>query len=225
MSIRNAIACFAYETRDLDWGSVPDWIVAVTAVATALFAMYQLYLLRKSREDSVDAQKKATKQHQDNVKTQQGLQLMQIDNQYEGILQPSRKALLALRRRLKAKLGNQSSRNELAAAVSIYLNELRTKASKVEYIFGKHLHRKYVNDYFLITQLPNYIETMGVLVEEGLVDETALIRLYDGMIERVIGDVLPHIRWRRIQDNNPNFLIYAERLYEKAAGHLRGAGG
>lgn len=222
MPIHDIVACAAYHVRDIDWGSVPDWIVAIAASATAGFGSYQLYLLRIARTDAVQAQNRATDQHVQNVKTEQGVQLMQIDNQYEGVLHPSRKALLTLRRNLEKKVGHNSlhHREELAKLVSQHLNDLRLKAMTPTLPFAKKLNRRYVDEYFLLTQLPNYIETMGVLVEEGLVDEGALIRLYDGMIERVIGDVLPHIKWRRSKDENPKYLMYAEKLYEKAAKNL-----
>jgi hypothetical protein len=207
-------ACFVSDTSGFDWGSAPDWIIAATAIFTLFYAGYQLRLLRNSRQDAVDAQNAATAQHREYLKVEQGFQLMAIDNQYEGVLQPSRKALLALRRGLK----DDPAEGSIPEQISLHLIGLREgpwaddRAKKLA-----------LNEYFRLMQLPNYIETMGVLVAEGLVDAAMLIGLYDGMIERVIGDVLPHIYWRRERDNNRNYLIFAERLYMKAAAHMAAA--
>lgn len=220
MSREAVFNCAAYQARALDWGSVPDWVVALTAIITALYAANQLRLLRISREDAVEAQRAATDQHKQYLRIEQGFQLMEIDNQYEGVLQPSRKALLALRRQIQNNLPSGAQRNEISEQVSVYLNGLRCKSIAEGWPWSARARARAVDEYFCLTQLPNYIETMGVLVEEGLVDEGMVIRLYDGMIERVIGDVLPHIHWRRTEDRNPNYLIFAERLYKKAADHM-----
>lgn len=216
------MTCLAGWFGQLNWGTVPDWIVAATAIITALYAAHQLKLVRIARQDSVEGQKFAASQRQEYLKIQQGLQLMEIDKQYEGVLQPSRKALLALRRKmLKAADGCVDGNH--SARISDYLRELREKSSHSGAGASDKSRQLAVDEYFCLTQLPNYIETMGVLVNEGLVDEAALLRLYDGMIARVIGDVLPHIHWRRGEDKNPGYLIFAEALHTKAVAHMQSA--
>ena len=75
--------------------------------------------------------------------------------------------------------------------------------------------------YFVLMQLPTYIETIGVLVDEEQVGEATILKLYDAMIASVIGNILPHLATRRV--GNPDFLRYAEALYVKAQARIDAA--
>ncbi len=193
---------------DWDWGSVPDWLVLLTAVIGAWLALRQLARTAISQRDY--------------LRSEQGSQLMQIDDKYESVLQESRKANLALFERARAKVGAAASADQVAAAVSAELGQLVAKRAKIGDAdpLVSDMAVKALDQYFLLMQLPTYIETVGVLVEYQLVNADSVLKLYDAMIDRCIGNVLPHIEERRRQNDNPAFLIYAQRLYDRAHSRM-----
>ncbi len=190
------------------WGSVADWLLLVTAIVGSVLALRQLA--------------KASEANRDNWRIQQGVQLMQIDDKYEVTLQESRKAITRLQRQLQADLG-EGQETLLPARMSAVLTGLVATSRKagssnpVDRAEGEAA----IDRYFVLMQLPTYIETIGVLVEDGLVGETAILKLYDAMIERVIGNIKPHLVTRR--HHNPDFLCYAERLHDHAAARMDNA--
>jgi len=72
-------------------------------------------------------------------------------------------------------------------------------------------------------RLPQFIETIGVLVTEGLVDADAVLSLYDAMIVSCIQPIMPHVERRRIANRNPEFLHHAEQLCARAERRLEAA--
>lgn len=191
-----------------DWGSVPDWLLLVTAVVGTILALRQLA--------------RAGEANRDNWRIQQGIQLMQIDDKYEVTLQASRTAITRLQRRCQAQLA-KGDEAHLPELISAELSALVRDSHKLgststeEQAAGKAA----IERYFVLMQLPTYLETVGLLVEDGLVSEEAILKLYDAMIDRVIGNILPHITMRR--DNNPEFLRYAELLHAKAHARMEAA--
>jgi hypothetical protein len=187
----------------VDWGSVPDWLVLVVAVVGTFLALQQLMVTAAA---------------------EQGTQLMAIDQQVEGDLVESRKALVRLRLECNALVNSDlhGAPDSLDAAVAAKLLALADRrkgiADPVDVVRKSAVEA--FDEYFSIMRLPMFVETIGVLVDDGLVNEAAVLKLYDAMIVNTIGLVLPHIVQQRVARDNPELLLHAERLYERAAQRM-----
>ncbi len=186
----------------VDWGSVADWLMLAVTGGGAWIAVRNLQVVRR---------------------IEQGSQLMQIDDKYEVTFQSARKALFELYRCEKHRLKDQPDcETRMAQAISTKLDQLLETGS----VAGeadearKKEGAKALAEYLELMRLPNYLETVGVLHHHGLVEEAALLDLYDIVICRTIGWVLPHVRKRRIDESNPKYLHWAEVLHNKAADRI-----
>ena len=191
-----------------DWGNVAEWLTLLTAIIGAFFAVRQL--------------RDAAKANRDAWRIQQGVQLMQIDDKYETTLQESRKAIKRLQLLCQAAIDGGDARplaTVMSSHVSAIFAERATIASADQ--LERTKAETATDRYFILMQLPTYIETIGVLVDEGQLDEGTILKLYDAMIASVIGNILPHIEERRI--GNPDFLRYAKALAAKAQARIDAA--
>lgn len=187
----------------IDWGSLPDWLLLIAAVGGTLLALRQLMVTASA---------------------EQGTQLMAIDQQIEGDLVESRKALIRLRLECQAQVdsGLPEAPPSLDAAVQAKLLALAERRRDIgdSDATKSQAAAKAFDEYFAIMRLPMFVETIGVLVEDGLVNDAAVLKLYDAMIVSTIGLVLPHIEQQRRARNNPELLLHAERLYNRAEARL-----
>lgn len=187
-----------------DWGTVPDWLVLVTAVIGAVLALRQLG--------------KAAEANRDEWRIQQGIQLMQIDDKYEVTLQESRKAFARLQWRCETAADGLPLPERVSSELTGLFNASRKRGpfagTPAEVAAVVAIADRAVDEYFVLMQLPNYLETIGVMTAEGLVSEDTVLKLYGTMLSRVIGNIIPHITHRR--QTSPDFLIYAEALGVKA---------
>ncbi len=194
-----------FDPAGWDWGTVPDWLVLVTAVAGAVLAVRQL---RKSAEAN-----------RDGWRIQQGVQLMQIDDKYETTLQESRKAIKRLQLECEALIAGGEP-TPLRDLISHRLSAIFAERSGIGSTDPavRETAQAATDRYFVLMQLPTYIETIGVLVDEEQVGEDTILKLYDAMIASVIGNIVTHIAERRV--GNPDFLRYAEALAVKAQARI-----
>lgn len=191
------------ERWSTDWGSLPDWLVLFTAIIGTLLALRQLATANASTAAY--------------LRSEQGTQLMAIDNMFEGELVASRLALLRLRFGADAGPAFEAEVNRRLAGWYDQARRLGT-GTATEQAEAEIA----VKAYFEVMRLPLFIETIGVLVDQGLVNEAAVLKLYDAAIKNAVELVLPHVRARR-RPGNPEYLLHAERLYDQACARLAAA--
>ncbi len=197
------------EHWSIDWGSLPDWLVLITAIIGTLLALRQLATANASTAAY--------------LRSEQGTQLMAIDNMFEGELVASRLALLRLRFGAGAAAGCDSGpafEAEVNRRLAGWYDQARRLGTGTA--TDQAAAEIAVKAYFEVMLLPLLIETIGVLVDQGLVNEAAVLKLYDAAIKNAVELVLPHVRARR-RPGNPEYLLHAERLYDRACARLAAA--
>ena len=112
---------------EVNWGSAPDWVVAITAVAGAIFAGRQLLLIGRSDNESAKA-------HQDQVEIERANLLLRLDEGYEGpALLESRRAWTQLRAKAERQASeagdttNETRAKAIGELVSRQLTQLWTQ--------------------------------------------------------------------------------------------------
>lgn len=175
-------------------------VVALTAVVGAVLALSQL---------------RAT------ARISRGTQLMAIDQQIEGPLVESPRAILEMRFACAELAASNGSTLEDEA--SAYLEKLiaaRKLIGSPDPDVAKAAAASF-DRHFLIMRLPMFIETIGVLVAEELADGHAALSLYGAMIDSSMRPIMPHIIRQRTARDNPDLLIHAEQLYCRPRERLR----
>lgn len=206
-----------------DWGSAPDWIVAVTAVAVAVYAGAQFRLTRIAQQSAAADQKTAVahaasaadqasataKAHAEQVEIARANMLIRLDEQYEGTqLGESRRAWLALRNRTEADVEQRlatHSENEQAVEVcrfiSDYLSGLWSQVRHGdESPESQSARAEATNAYAVLMRLPNWFETVGHLCRRNLIPLNDIVDLYDQIVIKTIGYMSEHIERRRKGD-------------------------
>ena len=218
------------------WGTVSDWVVAVTAVAGAGFGLLQLSAIRRADEAAArevkagrEAQEATAKAHADWVQVQRAQFLMRLDDRFEGeAMSLSRRANGALRNRFEAEANvalpnrsNEARAEEAARRFSSHVTDLWRKTRTIDP--GADLGEPKLEDddaaiYARVMHLAYWIETVGFLVVKGMVAEDDIIRLYDQVVITMISNIRQHIADRADEGpyQNKAFLENAVWLCERA---------
>ncbi|WP_333591352.1 hypothetical protein [Brevundimonas sp.] len=193
----------------LDWGSVPDWVVALTAALGLVSIIYQLQALRKSNE--VEA-------HSNRLERLKII--LDIDREFEEpALAASRQRLFSLSRSISRKRTGVTPpyvdrSTENTQLVSGHLTEIWKKARIFEPKLK--LYENPTEEYMDIMRYPYWLETVGHCCQIGVLNEDDFLILYDAAVINGVSQIIPHIEDRRRASGNKRFLENALWLYEKA---------
>lgn len=204
-----------------DWGTVPDWIVAATAIVSAVLVLRQLSGLRDDRERADETLKAQTRQSRSEAETARANLLLRIDEQFEGGgVVRSRARWLELRAQFRREWAalpepRPSREDHVTGRMIGKLNQLwdrmQSSASGAEHFPDD------VRDYNLVVRLPNWIETIGMLARDELLPVADVLRLYRSVIRTTMGVVLGHVEHRRNDASaSPTVFENALWLYAQA---------
>ena len=212
----------------IDWGSVPDWIVAATAAFGAGFAIRQLDALKKAEQQSALATEQSAIAIDAQVQIARATLILEIDERFESAeMLESRIAIRALRNRAVreaeaalrdgANLGEISDKtNELFSGyVTKLWREFRTADAKEPALEATKPEDQLADvagaQYSRLTLLLGWMETLGRLTEQNLIPADDMFELYDAVFIQVYGMFERHIADRRTEPPHPN-----DRWLEKA---------
>lgn len=204
-----------------DWGSVPDYVVMVTAIVSALLVVQQLAGLGDDRRQAEATRTLQLDQFRSEAQTARANLLLRIDEQFEGAaIFRSRARWIELRARFKQQHAAMPSptttrdayvRSEMTAK----LNDLWDRMQSFVAVGGSLTDE--IRDYNLVIRLPNWIETIGMIAREGLIPTGDLVQLYGGVIRMTMEPIQAHMTHRRrdvpASDAFANALwLYAEAI-------------
>lgn len=69
-----------------------------------------------------------------------------------------------------------------------------------------------LSEHIALMQMPNFFETLGLLVEQDYIDVNDVRLLVGGSIRAVMRETGPHVTWMRQHVRNPNIYVLAEKL-------------
>lgn len=200
----------------IDWGSVPDWVVAITAIVGVAFGLFQLRALRRSEELQVQIARATL--------------LREFDRDYESPeILASRQKILQVRNRFEDEVGrirpaltDEQQIAEVARRCANYTTDIWEKSRTFD---GDPTAAKdsSADEYALLMRLPSWCETVGHMCRRNLMPMADLLDLYDQLIVMTIGNIRQHINLRaeRPPHKNSRYLENAVWLYEQAAEHKR----
>lgn len=198
----------------VNWGSIPDWVVAVTAVIGVCVGLIQLHALSATERLSVQLARATL--------------LREFDQDFESSeMQESRLKIMLVRSRFEAEVANRRPQipddrqiSEVALLFSNYVTSVWEQSRTFD---GdpNAAKDKSADEYQLLMRLPHWCETVGHLCRRNLVPLEDMLDLYDQMIIMVIGNIRQHIQIRadRPPHKNRRFLENAVWLYEQAKAH------
>lgn len=192
----------------INWGSVPDWLVAITAMAAAIFGVYQIRLATRSRHDTLQLARASF--------------LRDVDSDFETIeMVESRQLHVVIRDRITADVKREFPAYDFDDQILEIARRYSTDLSHVWMGNQSSFLPPTANAYMTLMRLPHWCETVGMLCERNLLPVDDVLELYDQMIISTVGNILGHIKKRRVEGPHMNkkYLMYAEKLYEKAIFH------
>ncbi|UZK65710.1 hypothetical protein [Sphingomonas sp. M1-B02] len=196
----------------MDWGSVPDWIVAITAVVGVVAGLWQLNLIRREEHRSAQFER--------------GKLLLEIDREFESSeVSQSRQKMGALRNRFESEVEKREppvTKEEkdriVAEKISKYADEVWTRSRT--YDGDPSADKDSASDeYKLLMRVALWCETVGHLCERNLLPEDDVLDLYDQLVINVIGNLQAHIALRAERGANSRYLENALALCSKATGY------
>ncbi len=190
-----------FDPPNWNWGGVPDWIVAATAIISALLVLRQLEGLRDDRARADQTLRAQAEQSRSEAETARANLILRIDEQFEGGgVMRSRARWLELRAQYRREWGAlvapQEPRDEHVQRCMIEkLNQLwdRMQSSAT----GGAQFPADVRDYNLVIRLPNWIETIGMLAQDDLLPVGDVLKLYGSVVRTTMGVVESHVAHRR----------------------------
>ena len=200
----------------LDWGNVPGWIAALTAVIAATVGLRQFRL--------------ATRAQIDQVQVARAKLLLEIDANYESAdIYRSRKAIRSLRNRSEAIVQKSNSKDKSLEGVkkdvcvefSHQMGELWKLVKDLDDpdVEKQDSAARLASDrYAELMSLPYWIETVGMLCNRNLLPTDDVLDLYDQVIITTMSSFAIHIERRRQEGPfvNPRFLANASWMLEQA---------
>lgn len=207
----------------IDWGTVPAWVTALTAVVGATLAIRQLALARGAQEQQVQIARANL--------------LLSIDGEFEGQeLYKSRKAIRSVRNQAEKTVDSshkdrspEALQKASAEEFSHHMNELWKKAKLIdEDETGVSAdQRRAANDQYMeLMILPNWIETVAMLCRRNLLPTDDVLDIYDQVVITTMCNFRSHIEARRVEGpfRNPRFLDNALWLLGEAQAHSNNQG-
>lgn len=67
-------------------------------------------------------------------------------------------------------------------------------------------------EHIALMQMPNFFETLGLLVEQDYIDIDDVRLLVGGSVRAVMAEIADHIAWMRTHIGNPKIYVLAEKL-------------
>lgn len=211
----------------IDWGSVADWVIAATAIVGVRIGIVQLRAVRKAEEQSALANKQSARAHEQSVEIARANLLRQIDSEFESEdMYRSRKAIRAMRNRAERAVRKQqkSASDERIASLSAIefsnqLSELWQEAKDFDDLdvdAPQSRDRIAADRYTEIMRLPNWFETMGLMMRRKLLPQNDILEIYDAAINPTMIYMAEHIKKRRTEGPyvNPHFLEHSIWLSE-----------
>jgi hypothetical protein len=202
----------------LDWGTVPSWATAITALVGATLAIRQLGLARQAQEQQVQIARANL--------------ILSIDAEFEGSeIYGSRKAIRSLRNRVEKTVDGSvkdrspdALRKASAEEFSHQMNELWKKARLIieeESGASADQIRDANNQYTELMILPNWIETVAMLCRRNLLPTADVLDIYDQVVITTMSNFKSHIEARRVEGpfQNPRFLENALWLLDEATSY------
>lgn len=200
------------------WGTVPNWVVAIIATLALLVAAWQLFLVRRANQASVEIARANL--------------LRQIDAEFESDeMYRSRKAVRALRNRAEhaVRQNNESAPEDRIAQLSAleFSKQLtglwRTaRTIKEENVEADSPSVAAADRYAELMRLPNWYETLGYMIRRQLLPRKDILEIYDAAVVPTMLYFKEHIKIRREEGPylNPRFLEHAEWLCREAQRHI-----
>lgn len=190
------------EICSIDWGIIPDWIVAVGTIAIALGAFLQLKHIASASREQADVARADL--------------MLKIDQIYEGPdMAESRIAVQTLRNQCEAVVKKErpgaADSEVFARSATLFSGEL-TKLF-ILYKTADKLPEKNQNNliqapddqsgarYALFMRLPYWMETVGLLTKKELLKKEDVLDLYDAAFISMMTLFEQHVYDRR--DNKP----------------------
>jgi biopolymer transport protein ExbB/TolQ len=225
----------------IDWGSVADWVVAVTAIFGVGFAIRQLNAVRGAEEKSATSNKQAAAALAAQVQIARATIILEIDRRFEDAeMLGSRIAIRALRNRAireaEANLRDGVNQAEISDKAdelfSGYVTKLwrsfRTADSSEPALDATKAEDRLSDvagaQYSQLTRLLGWMETVGRLTEQNLVPAEDMFALYDAVFLQVYGLFESHIADRRSEPPNPNDLWLEKAEWFRDAANNRAQG-
>lgn len=194
------------------------------------FAYAQLRGLRESATIAATDASISAKAAQHNVEIARATLLLEIDRQFESPdLYKSRKAIRALRHRAQDAIAkrdekdrsNQNLQRLQMIEMSHQMDQLWAQAKKFDDVDVDNARSPDViaaDRYTELLGLPNWIETIGMLCQRGLLPKDDILNLYDQVIIPTMESIKLHIDERRTEKPypNPGFMENAYWLCDEA---------
>lgn len=196
------------------WGTAPDWIVALTAILGAIFAIQQIRRVAEANKTQVSVARAEL--------------ILDIDGRFESIdMVESRLAIRTLRNHCEtvARRSSQFASNdeqltvEIARLFSAEVTDLWHRYKSADPIDASRRLTEQSADadgplYFKFMRLPYWAETVASLVHDGLLPREDVRTLFDAVYTGTLRYFEEHIRHRQGEGplHNDRFLANAIRL-------------
>jgi hypothetical protein len=203
----------------LAWGTVPDQIVALTAVVSAFLVVSQLTGLRSDRQRAENTMNLQLDQFRSEAESARANLLLRIDEQFEGVsVLRSRVRWLELRaiyRREHVALEVASGPRDRFVEIAM-IGKLDMLWDRMQgHVRGEHSFPANVRGHNIVMRLPNWIETIGMVARKWLLPVSDVIKLYGSVIETTMKLVSGHIEHRR-KDATASITVFENALWPYA---------
>jgi hypothetical protein len=203
----------------LNWGSVPDWLMAAAAFLAVYVAWVQL--------------KKVADANRQQANVARADLMLKIDQIFEGLeMAESRLAVRTLRNQCEAiakaeRLG-ANDREIIDRSAELFSDQLtklfldyktvESQPKGADADLTKVAQDKAGPRYAILMRLPYWMETVGLLTKKQLLNEEDVLDLYDAVYTGVLTCYEKHILDRRDEkpDRNDMFLVHATWLLAQA---------
>lgn len=201
----------------LDWGTVPDWVVAITAMFGVGAGLYQLSAIRLTNYQTAQFERAKL--------------LLEFDRDFESLpMTESRQKLLVIRNRFESEvaapglhLTAEQQIEEVARRISSYVSDVWRRSRTYD---GDAAADKdsLADEYKLIMRVPGWCETLGHQCRRNLLPLGDVLDLYDQLIINTIGNLQHHIKLRSEEGphKNQRYLENALWLYKEAEAQRAG---
>lgn len=218
----------------IDWGSAPDWIVAVTAIVAVVIARGQWSAARAAEQRSAVANEQSASAGERTLEIERAAMLRAIDAEFESAeMYSSRKAIRAFRNRIQEKMradhreaSEETITKRCAEEFSRQLTELWEVAktfNDVDVDKPRSHQRIALDRYSELMRLVNWFETIGYMCKRGLLPIEDILNIYDAAVIPTMLYMAEHIHKRREERPypNPRFMEFAMWLAEEAMAQMK----
>ncbi|MDJ0978893.1 MAG: hypothetical protein QNI87_10180 [Erythrobacter sp.] len=211
------------------WGTIPDWIIALTALGGVYFGLKELANITAEEKAAAEAQDLAAKAQDFQKQIARAELLLKLDMQFESQdLYKSRMAVRSMRNRSETAIKSRGKRttnddmkDALAIEFSRRMTEIWETAREIKDEDVESPSSEAVKAYEIYAELmtlPNFFETVGLLCKQGLLPKEDILSLYDQVIIPTMRNFERHFQLRREEKPYPNeyFMEHAMWLQKEA---------